>query len=793
MKFCDEEEQLNSPPPQHSIKPSYQELLSRIRELEERETMYQSLVNNTSDLFYRTDKHGKIVTLSKSACDLSGYTYEESIGLDMAKDIYQFPEERDKFIALLQQHGRVNNYEARLKRKDGSVWWAMTNAHIYYDADGNMAGVEGVTRDITERKIAEEQLRLSEQKFKKTFITSPDAIGLNRLSDGVYLEINEGFTRILGYTLDDTIGVSSLDLNIWKNPEDRQKLIRQLLKNGFVENLEAEFIAKDGSVKFGLMSANIIDIAQEPVIISVTRDMTERKQTAGDMAFLNFAINHIHEGVYLSDEYGQLKYVNNEACRELGYSKEELLSMSVWDIDGHLEKSSWPDFWADFIVQKKVTVESVHQRKNSSLFPVSISANFFEYNGKGYNLGLVSNVTEHKNMEIQRQHFEEKMLQAQKLESLGILAGGVAHDFNNLLAAIMGHSELTKRRLPPGSAAIENLKQIEKAAERAADLAKQMLAYSGRGKFVLETLDLNFLLEEMLHMLQVSISKKIVLRLNPFKPLPAVSVDATQIRQIIMNLVINASEAISDKSGVISISTGCIDCDESYLRNVWLNENLSDGLYVYLEVADTGCGMSQDTLKKIFDPFFSTKFTGRGLGMSATLGIVRGHKGAIKVYSEPGKGTSFKILLPASAKPAELFNHDDQEDSWTCSGTALLVDDEESARGIGIEMLKELGFHPLVASDGKEALKTYQANPDIQFVMLDLTMPKMDGEQCFRELKKLNPAVKVIISSGYNEFEVSQRFVGKHVAAFVQKPYKYSTLKKSIKQLMSLREISKDN
>ncbi len=790
MRFSVKEKDQDSSASEEPGKPTYQELLDRVHKLEQREAMYLSLANNTSDLFYRTDKDGKLIYLSKSAFDLSGYTNEECIGLDLAKDIYQNPEEREDFIAMLKKNGRVNNFEARLKRKDGSIWWAMTNAHNYYDAQGNMAGVEGITRDITERKQAEKKLQLSEYKFKKTFITSPDAIALNRLSDGNYLEINHGFTRIMGYTPDDIVGTSSLDLNIWKNLKDRKVLIDQLLKNGFVENHEAQFVAKDGTIKNGLMSANVIDIAQEQVIISVTRDITERKQTAEDMAFLNFAINHIHEGVYLSDEHGQLKYVNNEACRELGYSKEELLSMSVWDVDIDFKESFWTDFWTDFIIQKKISLESTHQRKDGSSFPVSISANFFEYNGKGYNLGLVANITERKKIEEQQQQFEEQMMQTQKLESLGVLAGGIAHDFNNLLAAIMGHSELTKRRLPPGSTAIENLKQIETAAERAADLAKQMLAYSGRGKFVLETLDLNYLLEEMLHMLQVSISKKIVLRLNPFNPLPTVNVDATQIRQIIMNLVINASEAIEDKSGVISISTGCIDCDESYLRNVWLNENLADGIYVYLEVADTGCGMTQDVLGKIFDPFFTTKFTGRGLGMSAVLGIVRGHKGAIKVYSEPGQGTSFKILLPAAETPAEMFHEEGQDDDWTGSGTVLLVDDEESARGIGCEMLRELGFQPLMASNGLEALQSYQAHQEIQFVMLDLTMPKMDGEQCFRELKKINPGVKVIISSGYNEFEVSQKFIGKHIGAFVQKPYKYSTLKNAVRKILDVRDYS---
>jgi CheY-like chemotaxis protein len=250
-----------------------------------------------------------------------------------------------------------------------------------------------------------------------------------------------------------------------------------------------------------------------------------------------------------------------------------------------------------------------------------------------------------------------------------------------------------------------------------------------------------------------------------------------------MNLVINASEAIGNKSGVIAISTGCMDCNRSYLKDVWLDENLTGGLYVYLEIADTGCGMDRETLARLFDPFFTTKFTGRGLGMAAVLGIVRGHKGAIKVYSEPGKGTTFKILLPASGKPVELFNGDSHANDWQGSGTVLLVDDEETIRGIGSEMLKELGFSVITANDGREAVEVFRANPGIAAVILDLTMPHMDGEQCFRELRQLDSTVKVIMSSGYNEHEVTEKFIGKGLSGFVQKPYKLSMLKEALRKL----------
>lgn len=231
-----------------------------------------------------------------------------------------------------------------------------------------------------------------------------------------------------------------------------------------------------------------------------------------------------------------------------------------------------------------------------------------------------------------------------------------------------------------------------------------------------------------------------------------------------------------------------MDCDRSYLKDVWLDENFTGGLYVYIEIADSGCGMDRETLTKLFDPFFTTKFTGRGLGMAAVLGIVRSHKGAVKIYSEPDRGSTFKILLSASGKPSEIFNNEYRNDHWKGSGTVLLVDDEETVRAIGAEMLKELGFGFVTANDGCEAIEAYKAETDFRFVILDLTMPHMDGEQCYRELRKLNPDVKVILSSGFSESEVTQKFAGKGLAGFIQKPYKLSVLQETIMGLYPVSE-----
>lgn len=482
--------------------------------------------------------------------------------------------------------------------------------------------------------------------------------------------------------------------------------------------------------------------------------------------------------VYIADMSGKIIAANAQASQELGYSNEELLAKRIFELDDVVVTPELLSAQTSELFEVgAVAIESIHRRKDGSQFPVEINIRLIDFDGQLSVLGVARNISERKQAEENRLKFEQQMLHAQKLESMGVLAGGIAHDFNNILTAIVGNADLALMRINKESVAVDNLHRIEEAALRAADLAKQMLAYSGKGKFVVECTDLNHLLEDMLHMLEVSISKKAVLRFNPHQNLPLVEADATQMRQILMNLVVNASEAIGDRSGVIAITTGCMECDSGYLKDVWLDESLAEGLYVYLEIADTGCGMDRDTLAKLFDPFFTTKFTGRGLGMSAVLGIVRGHKGAIKVYSEEGKGTTFKILFPASSCSAEILKGETPRDDWHGSGKVLLVDDEDTIRSVGTEMLKELGFSVITANDGRDALEIFKSTPDIFCAILDMTMPHMDGEQCFRELRLLDPAVRVIMSSGYNEQEITEKFVGKGLVGFIQKPYRLSALR----------------
>jgi len=387
---------------------------------------------------------------------------------------------------------------------------------------------------------------------------------------------------------------------------------------------------------------------------------------------------------------------------------------------------------------------------------------------------VIRDITARKKAEQNHRRLEAHIQQSQKLESLGVLAGGLAHDFNNLLTGILGNVGLAEISLSPLSPALESIKRVEKSAVRAADLCRQLLAYSGKGRFVIQPVNLNEIVGEMVHLLEASISKKALLKYQLADNLTPVEVDVTQIRQVIMNLIINASDAIGEKSGIITVATGTQKCDRAYLREAYLDEHLTPGNYVYLEVTDTGCGMDEETLKRIFDPFFTTKDTGRGLGLAAVLGIIRGHKGAIKVYSEPEKGTSFKVLLPSSDKSVKLetFPADDFA-QLRGEGTILVVDDEETIRTLGRNTLERKGFRVLTAADGREAVEVYREHlEEIRLVLLDMTMPHLSGEEVFREMRYLNPGIKVVLSSGYNEQEATNRFVGKGLAGFLQKPYK---------------------
>jgi len=395
-------------------------------------------------------------------------------------------------------------------------------------------------------------------------------------------------------------------------------------------------------------------------------------------------------------------------------------------------------------------------------------------------------ITERKTAEAKRVEMERKLLETQKLESLGVLAGGIAHDFNNLLTGIVGNAGLIRLELPPDTPPAAHIRQIESAALRAAELCQQLLAYAGKGRFLVESLDLNELIEGTLSLLRLSVGKQAHLQLQLARPLPAVMADATQIRQIVMNLAINAADAIGAQPGVITLHTGCRFVHASEFAAWAADPGLPEGEYVFLEIGDTGCGMPPETLRRIFEPFFTTKFAGRGLGLAAVLGIVRGHHGALKVTSEPGRGSVFTLFLPAGEIQLEVESDGRPESAaWRHSGTALVVDDEECVRTVTEYVIATFGFDTVAAADGEAALATFAAGPDrFVFVLLDLVMPGLSGQEVFAQLRRIRPEQRVLLVSGYSENDSASPFGSDGRTAFLQKPFTREVLGQKLRVLL---------
>ena len=660
---------------------------------------------------------------------------------------------------------------------------------------GEVAAALMQASDLLQRRHGE--LQESERRYSALFANKINGMAhcrvitddLGRPVDYWILEVNEAYQQILGIQKADIEGrrVSEVFPGFENSAFDYIGVLGKVA-------LEGGEIHSEAFLEHSRQFLSVYAYSPHPGEFTVfLSDVTERKlmeaQLRASEAHYRLLTENVSDIVWKLDPDYRFTYISPADERLRGYRADEVIGRTLFELT--------TDEGVSLLKQKlrgsreelpewtgagTLTIELQQRCRDGRLIWTEVLSTP-ERDGQGgiagYH-GITRDITERK----QAAKLERKLLHAQKLESLGVLAGGIAHDFNNILMAILGNAELAMMCLPEESPVLENLRRIEQAGTRASHLTKQMLAYSGKGRFVIENLDLNGVLERMRHMLELTASKKAALRLSLQRSLPSVEADASQLQQIVMNLVTNAAEAMGDENGVISIATGCLECDRNYLSDVWLDENVSEGLYVYLEVADTGCGMDQKTMAKLFDPFFTTKFTGRGLGMAAVQGIVKGHRGSVKVSSEPGQGSTVTILLPAigrsSDRPVPVDLGKGQTDAWRGSGTVLLVDDEETVRGIGSAMLRALGFTPITANDGVEAIGLFQQTADIALVILDLTMPRMDGEKCFRELRQLDPLVKVVMSSGYNEQEVTGKFTGEGLSGFIQKPYRQSELRDAI-------------
>jgi len=683
---------------------------------------------------------------------------------------------------------------------DGSVIHVLSRAEPQLNARRELVGIIGSLVDITERKLTEEVAKQAHNLLRQA--SEIASLGTWE-KDFVGGTVTWSETMCKLYRLPYELAPRSFDeARRFIHPDDMERVgypERQLREPGRPLHARYRVIRHDGVERVFESSWELIDGADGTPAraVGVTVDVSDYVRAVEEAnesrEKLAIALQSTGLGTWIMDVESQTFQSDEIVARMFKFGDGPIkMSLNEWgarmypgDVDTAaacvkrcVEGIEDPVRWRarvrsgdDVWVHCESVAKAYQRNANGDVVRI---------------LGTTKDISREVKDAEERERMTRQMEHAQKLESLGVLAGGIAHDFNNLLAGMLGYASLAMKSLEPGHPASERLSRVQESAERAAELTKQMLAYSGKGRFVVEALDLSHLVEGMVKLLEISVSKSAVLKLQLGDDLPVIEADAAQIRQVVMNLITNASDAIGTRSGVITVSTGVMYADKHYLAGAYADPGIQEGYYTYVEVADTGIGMDRETVAKIFDPFFTTKFTGRGLGLSAVLGIVRGHRGAIRVYSELRRGTTFKVLLPSQGKKVPKHPTARIRDLSRLDGvTALVVDDEETIRSVTAMMLEDEGARVMTAADGREAVAIYrEKRAEIDFVLLDMTMPHMDGEATFRELRRLNPGVRVLLCSGYNEQDATNRFAGKGLAGFIQKPFRYDQLLKKVRDML---------
>jgi PAS domain S-box-containing protein len=640
------------------------------------------------------------------------------------------------------------------------------------------------------------------------------------------VRVNAAECRLLGLPQQELLG---RDISDFVAPEEREAsraaVRRKLACEQFLRPFEREYERPDGTrLKLEIHETYILAAGGRIAgIRSFLLDITARKRAeealrAGEHRYRHL-VEHASDIIYLADLSGRFTFFNPTATRILGYPPEELMGCKYLDLIRPDYRNAAQAFYRRQLAERipNTYFEFPAVARDGSEVWFGQNVQLVEEHGRIVGVQAVTRditrqrlageelkkareelearvlertqelelanqflrreMEERKHAEQERRRLEAQIQHAQRLESLAVLAGGIAHDFNNLLTNIMGYASMALAGLPHESEARTYMEQVMAAAKNGAELNRQILAYSGGGKFVIEPIHVSQLIEEGVRLLGTLISKQVSLEVDLAPDVPPVNADAAQLRQVVMNLVANASEALGDTPGVIRVTTGCFWAGEGELSGPQPGHSLPAGQYAYLEVKDTGCGMDEETLSRMFEPFFSTKFTGRGLGLAAVLGIVRGHGGTVQVESAPGAGTTFRAIFPCAVTGAAAEEELPADLGWHAEGLVLVVDDDPEIRSLARRVLERAGLTVLTAANGEEALARFSDHADdIRAVLLDLIMPGLEGDEVVHQLNGIRPDVKVVLCSGFEMADVEDQISRCATAGFLRKPYQPAQL-----------------
>jgi PAS domain S-box-containing protein len=768
--------------------------------IKENERRYRLLANNIKDVVWQLDTDMRFTYISPSDEQLRGFRADEVLGRPAweimtpasATRIRELAAARRLSIDQGESPGTMT-IEIEELCKDGSTLWVETKSTPVFGDDGQFSGFVGTSRDISERRKMEEVLRQTEELFR-LFLEHSPVYTFIKDEDLKVTRVSRNFEQMVGKPLDQIIGKGMEELF---PPELARNIIRDdrsVLATGQVVQVDEDLGEHSyTTIKFPFQ------LGDRKYLGGYTIDITPRKRAEEALKkseeIFRLAFENANTGMCLVNTTGILLRVNRKMTEIFGYSREELEGMLVHALAVPEDQNLSREFITKTLKNEldNATFEKHYYHKDGHVITGLVSSSLVRdaSGNPDYFISQVVDLTELRKAQEERLKLERQLLHTQKLESLGVLAGGIAHDFNNLLAAILGNLDLAQLRLPLSSPVRDNIAQSILACQRAADLTRQMLAYSGKGAFQMKKINLNDIVMENSELFRTVIPRNVSLNVATETELPDIEADPGQIQQVVMNLITNAAEAIGSRPGIISLNTGVVACDAAMISQSRLEEKPLPGEFVFVEVSDNGCGMEPETLSRLFEPFFTTKFTGRGLGMAATQGIVKTHKGAILLESEPDRGSSFKILFPSAGhtkKTAELPETDNSaanSDGKSFRGVVLVVDDEDYIRSLCGEYVRMLGFEPLEAADGHEAVELFRLHTGtVAFVILDLTMPNMDGVATLKELRKITPEARIMLSSGYSEQVVVDQFLGEKPDCFIQKPFQFKELEQKIKVLL---------
>ncbi|HDS03424.1 MAG TPA: PAS domain S-box protein [Firmicutes bacterium] len=751
----------------------------------------RSYLNVADVMMMALDLEGCITMINPKGCEILEAEEKDILGR-IWTDSFIPPEEHESVQQIFQTNKKntKKNIEYHenfiLTGRGNRKFMAWHNAPLR-DAEGHVTGILTSGTDITEKKRGEEALKQSEEQFRLFFHSATDGMMMHSL-EGTILEVNDVFCERLGYPRNELV---SRHISSVAAPDEIDMIpvqIRKITEKGLYA-FEVQQKTKDGQLIPTEINARLIEFKGEKAILAVGRDISKRKIAENALkqreADLRIILNSIGDAVIAVDADGNVKEINPVAENLLESSGDALTGKTVDDIlhlineDGKLCSMTPLEVYFSGKQEKCRQGTCIFQKKDGSQRRVSRSAAPIRNEG-GELQGAVIVLRDVTEQFI----LEQQLRQSQKLDSIGLLAGGVAHDFNNMLAGIMGAADLISMKLGKNNDLKNNVKMIIETAKRASELTQRLLDFSRKGKVVSTPVDLHRIISDAVEILERSLDRRIEIK-KEFKALFSTVIgDPGQLQNAFLNLGINARDALPER-GIIYFNTSDTFFDEAFCRQS--SFDLKPGPYVRIEVRDNGKGIPADIADHIFEPFFTTKEVGRGtgLGLPAVYGSVKDHGGMIEFESEPGQGTAFRIYLPAESEKVKK-KHDKRQDLSVRDKTVLIIEDDHVVRTIAGVILSELGYTVLQAEEGDQGLRLYQQNPEsIDIVLLDMVMPKMSGREVFDALRKIDPRVKVVFSSGFSHDRGFHELIAKGARGFIQKPYRQHELGRVMKEALS--------